>query len=335
MALSIAGMPEQKNIILPERTVLKLLDAKKPNSARLYLYLCLKGCRQTKQELCAGLGLTEKELADSEKELAEFGLICEEEDRCVEEAQKHSTESEQKFRNSAPVYSREEIVKLKNEDRAFAQIVKEASEVIRPLLTESELRELMTIYSYFGMPADCLIMLMHFTAARTARQSEGTRRPSLLTIKKEAFRWLDNGITTAERADAFIKKENRIMDTVESMVKSAGLGVCTNDDLRLLRSWAELGFGAEAVKIAAEISKARLGEIKLLYMGRIIKNWKNENLTDSKEILRVEKQRQTDREKALTEKARKQTGKKQISESGKKLSARELETLKVFEQNDG
>ena len=63
----------------------------------------------------------------------------------------------------------------------------------------------------------------------------------MMTVKKEAFRWLDRGITTAQRADEFIREENRIMDIVEGMEKTVGLDIYTNDNRRLLeagRSWA-------------------------------------------------------------------------------------------------
>ena len=118
------------------------------------------------------------------------------------------------------------------------------------------------------------------------------------------------------------------------MEKAAGLDVYTNDDKRLIRTWAELGFDSEAVAIAADISKSRLGEIKLLYMGRILKNWKSENLTNSKDILKAEKLRQREQELSMTAHARKQTGKKQVSGSDGKLSRGELEALKEIEDFD-
>ena len=260
MALIIAG--ERNSVVLTEDEITRLLRSKNADTIRLYLYIRLKGCYK-KEELCACLELTEGGLAASEAELVALGLAQKDDSGGIGQSPAQNNTGNDKLRCSPPTYSKDEITSLKNEDKAFAQIVKEASEVIKPLLIESDLRELMTIYGYFGMPAECLIMLMHFTAARASRQSDGTRRPSMMTVKKEAFRWLDRGITTAKRADEFIREENRILDIVESMEKAAGLGVYSNDDRRLLRSWAELGFNAETVKIAADISKSRLGEINL------------------------------------------------------------------------
>ena len=68
-------------------------------------------------------------------------------------------------------------------------------------------------------------------------------------------------------------------------------------------------------------------------MGRIIKNWKKENLTDANEILKHEKLRQREQEMNLTAKAQNHRGKKTMAKSGKNLSAKELETLKAFGNN--
>lgn len=339
MALTVAGMPERKSIVLPAETIEKLLDSNDKNAAPLYLFLCLKDCGIKTRELCSCLRITDKELESARAELLRLGLLFDDggDGEGSEDSETRERDIEAvKLRNGSPVYSKEEIIALKNDDKAFAQIIREASQVIKPLLTESDLREIMTIYSYFGLPADCFIMLIHFTAARAARQSDGTRRPSLLTVKKEAFRWLDRGITTARKADEFMREETRILGIVEEMEKAAGLPVYSNDDMRLLRSWAELGYRGEAVKIAADISKEKLGEIKLVYMGRIIKNWKSENLTDPADIMRAEKLRKREREMALTARARRHPGSKPISASSKKMTADEIETLKKlgFDFND-
>ena len=207
-------------------------------------------------------------------------------------------------RESAPVYTREEIASLKNGDMAFSHIVYETERLIKPLLNESDLRELMTIYSYYGMPADCFITLIHFVAARTAASNEGTKRPSLLTVKKEAYRWLELGINCVEKAEEFVFAELALSKKVSEFENLLGLSAYSNDDRWTLRSWAELGFDADGVKLAADICYKRKGEIIIVYINRILRGWKNKGLTDAAQIAKIELAADIERGKAKTAAAR-------------------------------
>lgn len=300
MSVTAVGAGRENGIFLPAGTVERLLHVENGAALRLYLLLC-SGAPDGSDGICKRLCISREELETAEACLISHGLAL----RAAEPAASARTSSADRER--APVYTRDEIAALKNGDMAFAQIVCEAERVIKPLLGESDLRELMTIYSYYGMPADCFIMLIHFVAARTASQSDGAKRPSLLTVKKEAYRWLDLGITSAEKAEEFIRSELDLTSKVSEFEKTLGLPAYTTDDRWILRGWAELGFDAAGVRLAADISVKRKGEVILAYMNRIIRGWKKEGLTDFEAIAKREQAAEHERELARTAAARRGT----------------------------
>lgn len=297
MAITAVGAGRESGIVLPAGTVERLLHVDNGVALRLYLLLCQGANNLDNDTICRRLGVTDEELAKAESCLISHGLAS--------RASQNPCNSEMtRDRESVPVYTREEIASLKNGDMAFSHIVYEAERLIKPLLNESDLRELMTIYSYYGMPADCFITLIHFVAARTASSNDGTKRPSLLTVKKEAYRWLELGINCVEKAEEFVSAELALTKKVNEFEKLLGLSAYSNDERWTLRSWAELGFDSDGVKLAADICIKRKGEIIIVYINRILRGWKNKGFTDAAQIAKIELAADIEREKAKTAAAR-------------------------------
>ena len=297
MAVTAVGAGRESGIVLPAGTVERLLRVDNGAALRLYLLLCQGGNTLDSEGICRRLVISDAELEEAEACLISHGLASRaSEPKCSQEMTRD--------RERAPVYTREEIASLKNGDIAFSHIVYEAERLIKPLLNESDLRELMTIYSYYGMPADCFITLIHFVAARTASANDGTKRPSLLTVKKEAYRWLELGINCVEKAEEFVSAELALTKKVSEFEKVLGLSACSNDDRWTLRSWAEMGFDSDGVKLAADICLKRKGEIIIVYINRILRGWKNKGLTDAAQIAKIELAADIERGKAKTAAAR-------------------------------
>ena len=327
--MAIQVMPVRKGIYIEQEIVDKLCALTEPNAVRLYLHLSVHTDHNESQAARA-LGLSNDTLLQAKQALLTAGLA--KEDASVEDtllAQRRQSLTE-------PSYSAQEVMQLVTSDIAFAQVVREAEIVLHPCLGEGDLRELMTIYRYFGMPAECMIMLLHFARLRTAKQSG--RRPSLAMIKKEAYRWLENGVTTPEAAERFVAAENRIYEAVEHMEQTIGMRVTRQEDRRMLRSWAEMGFDAEAVAIAMEITVKRIGEQELKYAGSILKSWKSLGLTTAEAIRAYEARREKEHETAKAAHEKRVSAHKLQQASGS-FSSAELDAIRqmqeYMEQNQG
>ncbi len=298
----------------------KLCALKNPDALRVYLCAAVHGGEDTARRL----DLSEEAFCAAAQELAcaRLATVAGEDESDKLSALRQRAQAE-------PGYTAAEAAALITSDMAFAQVVREAEKALNPCLSESELRELMSIYRYFGMPAECLILLIHFAAARSARQSG--RRPSLATVKREAMRWLENGVTTPEAAERFICEENRLYEVVKRMEKAVGFQAYKTDERRMLRSWAEMGFDGEAVALAREITVKRLGEMQLKYAGSILKGWKEAGLTKAEDIVAYEARRAREHEEAK-QAYEKRAGKKRAPAASGSFSAAEISAIQEIQE---
>ncbi len=321
--MAIRIIPRGNGIYLDRETADKLCALPNKDAVRLYLYLAVHP-ESDESHAARALALAPQMLAEAREALCRARLIS------TEETAGSDVQLNEQRRQSMtePQYSPEEVMGLVTSDIAFAQVVREAETVLHPCLGESDLRELMTIYRYFGMPAECMILLLHFARARTARQNG--RRPSLAMIKKEAYRWLENGITTPEAAERFIADENRIYETVERIEQAIGLRVSRQDERRLLRSWAEMGFDADAAALAREITVKRLGEMELKYAGSILKSWKSAGLTTAEAIKAFEARREKEHEEARAA-HEKRTSARRVPQASGSFSEAELDAIRQMQ----
>lgn len=317
-----------KGIYLDTALADKLCRLPNPDAIRLYLYASL---HETNDEQTArALGLSKEAFEQAEQTLIAAQLA-------VSASETESIRRKQQMQ-TAPTYSTAEVSELVTSDMAFAQVVHEAEKVLHPCLSESDLKELMTIYRYFGMPAECIILLLHFAAARTTRQTG--RRLSLSTVKREALRWMENDIMTPEAAERFVRRETQIMDTVERMEKVIGLQNYSTEEKRLFRTWAEMGFNDQVVALAKEITLQRIGELQLKYTGSILKSWKDAHLNGLDAIHAYESQREKEYEQARMA-AEKRRARKQStsapSASGSFSSAERtaLQEIQAYIQQNG
>ena len=321
---------KNRGVYIDAETADRLCAIRNPDALRLYLCVAVHG--DAGETAARRLRMSPEALHAAEQELINARLASS--DAC-EDGEDRLAEMKRQSR-SEPGYTAAEVTALVTSDTAFAQIVREAEKVLNPCLNESDLRELMTIYRFFGMPAECVILLLHFTAARAARQ--GGRRPSLAAVKREALRWLENGVVTPEAAERFVCEENRLYDVVERMEKAAGLQAYKSDERRLLRSWAEMGFDGDAVALAREITVKRLGEMQLKYAGSILKSWKDARLTDAAAIAAYEAKREQEHAEAKLA-YDKRAGRKRAPAASGGFSAAERSAIqeiqKYMENNTG
>lgn len=312
---------QNRGVFIDTATADRLCALKNPDALRVYLCAAAHGG----EDAARRLGLSAEAFHAAAQELVEARLAT----AAVDESGPERLTALRQRAQAEPGYTAAEATALVTSDMAFAQVVREAEKALNPCLSESELRELMSIYRYFGMPAECLILLMHFTAARSARQSG--RRPSLATVKREALRWLENGVTTPEAAERFIREENRLFEVVERMEKAVGFQAYKTDERRMLRSWAEMGFDGDAVALAREITVKRLGEMQLKYAGSILKSWKEANLTRAEDIAAYEARRAREHEEAKLA-YEKRAGKKRAPAASGSFSAAEISAIQEIQE---
>ena len=241
----------------------KLVGAANPDAALLYLYLCAGGAPR---EAGKTLGMTDARLRRAGAALRQLGLLP--------ETPKPIERTPEK-----PMYTEDDILREVSRGTEFAQLVSEAQRRLGRVLSTEEMKILLSMSDYLGLPLDVIAQLIHYCILKN-RVRGVQRAPSMRTVEKEAYHWADHGIDTIEEAAAYTQQQLRLQSRIGEI----------RDDLQLegrrltmaeenyVRSWLSLGFGKPEIHLAYEKTCLNKGALVWQYMNRILMSWHEQNL---------------------------------------------------------
>ena len=170
------------DLFIPEQDWRKLLAAASGDAALLYLYIRAGGQPELAE---SALRMSPSRLECASAGLRQLGLWPEA-PRVLRPAE-------------PPVYTEEDLVREQQKNGSFQRLVGETQRRLGKLLSTEELKILLSIYNYLGMPAEVISVLITYCIQR-ARVRGGRRHPSMRIIEREAYHWADLGIDTLEEA---------------------------------------------------------------------------------------------------------------------------------------
>lgn len=247
-------------VILSKENIRKLLAAGNGDSALLYL------CRAAGFSEVA-TGFQEARLECASSMLRQLGL---------------DTSSDPKFLAPAerPEYTEEDVRRQMELPRSgFRKLVGEVQRCLGKVLSTEELKILLSIVEYLGLPAEVVIILVRYCADRSRTRGNG-RMPSMRTVEKEAYRWADNQIDTMEKAGLFLQNENTRSFRQAELCRMLGLTGrrLTPTEERYLQGWIGMGFPDEVIALAYEKTCENTGGLTWKYMSRILESWNSQGL---------------------------------------------------------
>ena len=247
----------------------KLLCAKSPDAALLYLYITA-GYDPAQAE--QALQLTGSRYTCAAATLRQMGLWPQERNTPV-------------FSGERPQYSERDVLTAMDGDRDFKALYGEVQRALGRTLNTEELKILLGFTNYLGLPADVISVLVHYCKER-ARAKGNLRNPSLRTIEKEAYHWAEQGIDTMEEAAAFIQNQNvrrsqlgRLMELLQ--IRGRNL---TPGEEKYARSWLDMGFDEDALKLAYDRTCVNIGGFNWAYMNKILTRWQAAGLFTLEQI---------------------------------------------------
>lgn len=248
---------------IPKAHVHKLLCAKSPDAALLYLYIT--GGNDPAQAEQA-LQLSQTRCSHAAATLRQLGLWPQERNTPV-------------FSGERPQYSEKDVLSAMDSDKSFQALYGEVQRVLGRSLNTEELKILLGFTRYLGLPADVISVLVCYCKER-ARAKGNLRNPSLRAIEKEAYHWAEQGIDSMEEAVAFIQNQNirrsqlgRLMEILQ--IRGRNL---TSGEERYAQSWLEMGFAEDVLKLAYERTCLNTGGLSWAYMNKILTRWQEAGL---------------------------------------------------------
>ena len=158
----------------------RLLACANADAALLYLYLAA-GNDPAQAQTALRMSQSRVDLAAAS--LRQMGL--------TQDEPKHLAPAE------APSYTEQDVTREYRTNPEFPSMVGEAQRRLGRLLSTEEIKILLSIYRYLGLPPEVISILINYCIQRSRARGQ-TRMPSIRSIEKEAYRWADLGIDTME-----------------------------------------------------------------------------------------------------------------------------------------
>ena len=205
----------------------KLLCAKSPDAALLYLYITA-GNDPAQAEKNLQMSTTRYNCAAAT--LRQLGLWPELRNAPI-------------FSGERPQYTETDVLSAMDGDRDFKALYGEIQRVLGRSLNTEELKILLGFTRYLGLPADVISVLVCYCKER-ARAKGNLRNPSLRSIEKEAYYWAEQGIDSMEEAAAFIQQQNirrSQLGKLMELLQIRGRNLTPGEE-KYAKSWLDMGF---------------------------------------------------------------------------------------------
>lgn len=259
---------------IPKAHVHKLLWAKNPDIALLYLYI---NAGNDPREAEQALSLSQSRIACATATLQQLGLWPEEKKAVV-------------LSGERPQYTERDVLIAMDGNKDFQALYGEIQRVLGRTLNTEELKILLGFTHYLGLPADVISLLVCYCKER-ARAKGNLRNPSLRTIEKEAYYWAEQGIDSMEEAVAFIQNQNirrSQLSHLMQLLQIRGRNLTPGEE-KYAKSWLEMGFDDDMIALAYERTCLNTGGLSWAYMNKILTRWYDAGLLTLKQIKESDK----------------------------------------------
>lgn len=192
-----------------------------------------------------------------------------------------------------PSYSPKEINTVADGDPVFRNLIEYTKIRLNRLLTPTDLRILLGLYNYLGLPAGVIMLLISYTAENVRKRRGETARVGMSQIESEGFFWHRNGIVTEAVAEEYIRRKTEEDDKVTKLARLLNIRnrAPTVTEEKYLVKWSEYGMHPDVIYTAYDKTVYKTGSLKWSYMNRILESWHAKGIRTPEDLLRVERVR--------------------------------------------
>lgn len=264
---------EDKAILIDRSDIHKLLSASNGDAALCWLSLLAGG---SSERLSRDLNLPDARVANALALLRQLGL--------VEDRRSFLRPSE------PPTVTEEDVLKLQDEPD-FKELVEEIQHSLGRMLSTEDLKILLNIRNYLGLPDEIIPLLVTYCRDR-ARDRGNVKAPTMRAIEKEAYSWADNNIDSFPEAEAFVHRENTRRAKLGAIRRALRINdrrLSPTEENYVLK-WLEDGFGEQEIALAYDKSCVHTGGLSWPYMNSILRSWREQGLFTLEQIERYDRQ---------------------------------------------
>lgn len=190
--------------------------------------------------------------------------------------------------DAPPEYVTKDVVEALAGDPSFDSLRRQVERQLGSVLSPADLKILYTIYDYLALPPEVILTLTAWCVEEMERKYGPGRRPRMSQVKKEAYRWRDQGVDTLSAAEEFLRGQ-KVLNLRERTILPL-VGVRDRPPLdrerEYVAAWVDWGFPDESIALAYEKTLLKKQSMSWPYMNSILKNWHAKGLHTPQEIRR-------------------------------------------------
>ena len=276
----------------PKPTQSFITSLKAADEADLQLLLMISMHKESDEldieALRASLDLTEEELAASIKYWRGAGIL-----KKLKKTETKSSELKDKKQQiktahadgkteraeAAPSYSSAELADLIEKRAGAEKFMNTAQQIMGKMFSTRDMNILWGMVEYIGYSEECVLSILSYVAEldkKTVKYAE--------TL---AFALYDEGLTDKAALDerlARMSAARSVRGRVEAMFGMTGRALTTKEK-KFLTAWTEtMGFDADVIRLAYEITVDNTGEPALPYANTILESWHKLGLKTAGEV---------------------------------------------------
>lgn len=187
-----------------------------------------------------------------------------------------------------PEYTRGDIAHALEREMSFHGLYLEMERLLGKVFSDADLKSLYTIYDYLALPVEVIFMLGGYVVRSSRRQKgEAAPPPRMSEVKKEAFRWKRLGITTVERAEEFLRRQESIDQREWGVLSAVGVTQkrpAIDREREYINRWVGWGFSDEMIHLAYERTIFRKGQMNWPYVNKILESWHKSGFTTPQQV---------------------------------------------------
>ncbi len=276
MAVRKIKLAQKQDILVPARAIERLLDIGDGNAALTYLYILYHDGEFDDCAAALNLKMSTDRLSACLDILSKNGLIDAgaPKEKILERP------------DCIPEYTSNDVTDAVTTDSSFRYLLDFAQQRLGKVLSTVDTQTLLGIYSWMGLPADVICLLITSCIDETRKKYGETRRPTMRAIEQRARLWLNLGILTQAQAEEYLKEQEKRGTRLAQIARLLHLGgrPLSATESRYLTDWISLDISDELILNAYDITVVKTGSLKWKYMDSILKSWHSKGFKTEQDI---------------------------------------------------
>ena len=172
-----------------------------------------------------------------------------------------------------------QINEMGREDKNVAFLLQESQMILGKPLTPVATDTLTSLYSYYGMNPEVILMLLQYCIA------DG--KDNMRYIEKVAAGWIESGIDTHEKAECEIVKaasRSKLENIIRRLFGISDRALIASER-EFIGQWKAQEISVELIELAYERTIEQKGKLSFAYINGILQNWRAKGIAKTEQAL--------------------------------------------------